>query len=185
MLLNVVQSGGHIMPFCTCLIWCTGGDRLIFLGSSCLQVADWYKLLLPYWSMHNAHLLLAVAEAFPSMQFRLQVIFSPKPSGFIYSENDEKCFLVSFSVLVVRKWVFEFRFSCMVSACQDSFVLSIAYGLNKCIHLVISLLVVFLLLCINCRMFIVQGSFVSSLQTVGQWVHYIFLSYMSTRNFCR
>jgi len=80
--------------------------------------------------MHNAHLLLAVAEAFPSMQFSLQVISPPKPSGFIYSEDEEKWFWLVFLLwLYASEYLSPDSLSWLVHLKIRLFS-SIAYGLK-------------------------------------------------------
>ena len=134
MLLNVVRSGSHIMLFCTWVSYdALPGGHLIFLGSSCLQVADWYKLLLPYWSMHNAHLLLqklpqhAVQSAgdFPPLNLQDSSIVRMKKngSGWFFCFG---CTQVSIWVPILFSWLVHLKIRLFSS---------IAYGLYNCIHL--------------------------------------------------
>jgi len=63
-----------------------------------------------------------ISGSSPSMQFSLQVIFPPKPSGFIYSEDEEKWFWLVFLLWLYASEYLSPDSLFMVSASQDSFV---------------------------------------------------------------
>ena len=66
----------------------------------------------------------------PSMQFSLQVIFPPKPSGFIYSEDEEKWFWLVFLLwLYASEYLSPDSLSWLVHLKIRLFS-SIAYGLK-------------------------------------------------------